>query len=346
MTTRSPASLTVTAGLHQGAKVELVLDRLLLVGSDPNCDVVLADPGLAPQQLALLAQAGSLTLRALAAGIQVDGQPLASGTSIALPQSAGLGLPGGVTLQLKRRRQVTQASRYRWRSAATIMAGMLLVSGLTAIAALDAPPAAGGPGKQRTPAQVLQRLGLSEQVQLRAAGNGWYLSGVVANEAMLDRLRRDIGELEAPTTLAVTTAPQLITEVSALLRLKGISAAPRYIGQGIVATEGSQLPPALRQTLAATARRDIRGLSELRFDGPQPAPAESPTPQLGNAGSPIDADAKRVVSVVEGPESYVVTADGGRYFEGAWLPSGHRVERIADGKVWLAQGKHRVELVF
>ena len=81
MATLSPASLTVTAGLHQGARVELVLDRLLLIGGDPNCDVVLADPGLAGQQLALLAQAGSLTLRALADGIQLDGKSLAAGAS-------------------------------------------------------------------------------------------------------------------------------------------------------------------------------------------------------------------------------------------------------------------------
>ncbi len=346
MATLSPASLTVTAGLHQGARVELVLDRLLLIGGDPNCDVVLADPGLAGQQLALLAQAGSLTLRALADGIQLDGKSLAAGASVELPTSTGVSLPGGVTLQLKRRKAVARRSKYGWRIALTLLAALLLGSGLTAIAARDELPSASEQKTPRTPAQILQRLGLSDQVQLRAAGNGWYLSGVVANEAMLDRLRRDIGELAAPTTLAVTTAPQLVTEVAALLRLKGISAAPRYLGQGVVATDGDKLAPALRQSLAATARRDIRGLSELRFDGPQPPRPAAETPVIGNAGSAVDPDAKRVVSVVDGLESYVVTADGSRYFEGAWLPSGHRVARIADGKVWLAQGKRTVELAF
>jgi type III secretion protein D len=42
-----------------------------------------------------------------------------------------------------------------------------------------------------------------------------------------------------------------------------------------------------------------------------------------------------VVNVVYGPQGYVVTADGARYFEGAFLPSGHRIARIADDEVQL-----------
>jgi hypothetical protein len=48
----------------------------------------------------------------------------------------------------------------------------------------------------------------------------------------------------------------------------------------------------------------------------------------------VPADAgKRVVNVVYGPRGYVVTADGSRYFEGAFLPSGHRIVRISDDEV-------------
>ena len=52
---------------------------------------------------------------------------------------------------------------------------------------------------------------------------------------------------------------------------------------GVVATDGGKLAPALRQSLAATARRDIRGLSELRFDGPQQPRPAAETPVIGNA---------------------------------------------------------------
>lgn len=346
MATQSPASLTVTAGLHQGARVELALGRLLLVGGDPNCDVVLADPGIAGQQLALLAQADKLVLRALADGIRIDGKPLAAGASADLADNSTVALPGNAALQLKRRKAVARSSGARWRNWLAGFAVLLLGSGLTAIAALDEPPRAGESRSQRTPLQIVQKLGLGDQVDARRAGNGWYLSGVVANEALLDRLRQETGQLDTPVTLAVTSAPQLVAEVAALLRLKGVNAAPRYLGRGVVAADGARLAPALRQSLAATARRDIRGLAELRFDGIAAARPAPETPVLGAGGSPADPDAKRVVSVVEGLESYVVTADGSRYFEGAWLPSGHRVERIADGKVWLAQGKQLVELAF
>lgn len=338
------ASLTITAGLHEGAEAELTAGRLLVIGADDSCDLVLADPGLAPQQLALLAQPDGLTVRALAEGAELGGSALVAGYDVNVAGDARLTLPGGAALQLTRHvRKPRRVTQKRWLVLAAVL---LLGGGLTSIAALDTPGVFTAAEKTLQPADVVRRLGLGDQVQVLAEGNGWRLSGVVADEFVLDRLRHDIGQLDLPVTLAVTTAPQLTAEVAALLRLKGVSAAPRYVGQGVVAADGARLDPALRQALADMARRDIRGLMALRFDGvaePKPAPD---APVLGMSTAPADPEAKRVVSVVEGEESYVVTADGGRYFEGAWLPSGHRVARIAEGKVWLARGKQMVELAF
>ncbi|MEW9899023.1 FHA domain-containing protein [Chitinivorax sp. PXF-14] len=338
------ASLTITAGLHEGAEAELMAGRLLVIGADDSCDLVLADPGLAPQQLALLAQPDGLTVRALAEGAELGGTALLAGYDVNVAGEARLTLPGGAALRLTRHaRQPRRVTQKRWLALAAVL---LLGGGLTSIAALDTPGVFTAAEKTLQPADVVRRLGLGEQVQVQAEGNGWRLSGVVADEFVLDRLRHDIGQLDVPATLAVTTAPQLTAEVAALLRLKGVSAAPHYVGQGVVAADGARLDPAMRQALADTARRDIRGLAALRFDGvaePRPVPD---TPVLAAGAAPADPEAKRVVSVVEGEERYVVTADGGRYFEGAWLPSGHRVARIADGKVWLARGKQMVELAF
>ena len=42
---------------------------------------------------------------------------------------------------------------------------------------------------------------------------------------------------------------------------------------------------------------------------------------------------KRVAAIVPGDPAYVVTADGTRYFEGAMLPTGHRILAILSDRV-------------
>ena len=71
------------------------------------------------------------------------------------------------------------------------------------------------------------------------------------------------------------------------------------------------------------------------------APAQRPgaTPVLDDPG-------KRISSIVAGDPPYVVTSDGTRYFEGALLPTGHRIAAIEEHQVVLELGGVRTPLVF
>ena len=64
----------------------------------------------------------------------------------------------------------------------------------------------------------------------------------------------------------------------------------------------------------------------------------------------VDDPGKRVAAIVSGnpPEvpPYLVTADGTRYFEGALLPTGHRIAAIGQHEVLLEKDGARTPLVF
>ena len=60
----------------------------------------------------------------------------------------------------------------------------------------------------------------------------------------------------------------------------------------------------------------------------------------------IDDPGKRVASIVPGDPPYVVTVDGTRYFEGALLPTGHRIAGIEERQVVLEIHGVRTPLVF
>jgi type III secretion protein D len=89
----------------------------------------------------------------------------------------------------------------------------------------------------------------------------------------------------------------------------------------------------------ATARRDVAGLRELVVDNEPTTPPPQNTPVADDPG-------KRVAAIVPGDSPYVVTADGTRYFVGALLPTGHRVEAIEAHRVVLTRDGRQSQLDF
>jgi len=58
-------------------------------------------------------------------------------------------------------------------------------------------------------------------------------------------------------------------------------------------------------------------------------------PREASSGRTVNDPGKRIASIVSGEPSYVVTQDGSRYFPGAVLPSGHRIQQILPNEVVL-----------
>jgi hypothetical protein len=84
------------------------------------------------------------------------------------------------------------------------------------------------------------------------------------------------------------------------------------------------------------ALRDIAGLSELRVEATAPPPDAAP--ETGRD--------ERVVGVVSGRSSFVVTATGRRYFVGSTLPSGHVIVAISGQEVMVEREGQKSKLTF
>jgi type III secretion protein D len=97
--------------------------------------------------------------------------------------------------------------------------------------------------------------------------------------------------------------------------------------------------PAPLAGIERLVRRDVPGLHSLQPINEPPRHTPSPIPALDDPG-------KRVASIVAGAEPYVVTVDGTRYFVGAMLPTGHRIELIDGSRVELEREGERSAIVF
>jgi type III secretion protein D len=113
---------------------------------------------------------------------------------------------------------------------------------------------------------------------------------------------------------------------SEVFRLNGIAAKASTLGPGMVRLETATADEAVLTRAKEAALRDVPGLAELDVVN---------TPPPGNGARTVADAGKRIASIVAGEPSYVVTQDGARYFPGALLPSGHRIQEIRPNEVVL-----------
>ncbi len=356
MAERTCWRITVGAGLHDGAEVALAPGALLLIGADASCDVVLADDGIAPRHLSLLAGAQAIELRAFDGALGVtmssgEAITLAPGLRHALHDGATLTLADSVVvLALHRDGAATVAETTRppgaenaptapprrWLRAtvATAAAAVLTTIALSAgVAAMMRGASAPAVPSQDALAALIAESGLQTVVRIVGENASPTLRGVV-EPAAAQALQQRLAERGWRVALRLQSPAELVAATENVLRTHGVAASLRYIGDGrIEATQVDADEAQLRQ-LAETARRDVAGLTELRF---APGPRRRAPP--GEPG-------KRLTAIVSGPTPYVATADNSRYLVGALLPDGHRVQAIDDGGVQLERDGVSTRLAF
>ncbi len=131
---------------------------------------------------------------------------------------------------------------------------------------------------------------------------------------------------QTPARLAVTVNEQVTASVADVYRLNGISADVKSGGPGVVHVQTREADHARLEQVQARARRDVPGLSQIIASNDAPPVQPRPEATVADPG-------KRVAAIVPGEPAYVVTADGTRYFEGAVLPTGHRILAILSDRV-------------
>jgi Inner membrane component of T3SS, cytoplasmic domain len=91
--------LRVTAGVHRGAVIRLGAAGNLVIGASDDCDVILADRGVAGHHCILRKRDSAFLLRAIEGATTVDGHPLDTGTTIGIRAGATIAI-GSASLEI------------------------------------------------------------------------------------------------------------------------------------------------------------------------------------------------------------------------------------------------------
>ena len=189
-------------------------------------------------------------------------------------------------------------------------------------------------------ARVLASQPQWRELRADAGPAGAVVHGELATDAQRDALQQQLARAGlADVPVDVVTGQRLVDAVTDVFRVQGVAARAEYGGTGHVTVHAHEADSDALARAAATARRDVAGLRELAVSNEPAAPAPQNTPVADDAG-------KRVAAIVPGDSPYVVTADGTRYFIGALLPTGHRVEAIEAHRVVLTRDGRQSQLDF
>ena len=359
--------IEVVHGPRAGATMALDVDRPLHIGHAYDNDVVLRHPSTQGVRVRLERDDTSVTVHVEEGEIGLFGVRLEAGRSMALPKwvpfsigdamlAIGPDDPAGwrACQRLARESAVAKRPPALARPEAESPAQGLepepvrlsLTRFWPAVALALALPvlgtavwmaqSSGGPsGSTQGPAAPEPiRAWLSEQgypqlrVQADPSGSA-RIEGWVDQDEDRVRLAEGLAAAGLQAQLALTSGEQIARQVGDVLRLNGVRAEVSHQGRGLIHARLHEPDAERRARAEAAVRRDVQGLAGFTVEAVADAPVPRPAPPLA-----VDPG-KRVVTVVYGRGGYVVTADGARYFEGAFLPSGHRIARIETHNVEL-----------
>lgn len=346
------AFLLVMSGLHHGASVPLQQDALLVVGSGDDSDVCLADPGLSQRHFALAVHGEQITVRRLDGEIAVDGQRVDTAVTLDVAADELLELvPGGVQLRvatdanghefmstaergtaLPDPRPARHAAKRRVLAvAAALMSGALLGT-LVIAGQRDEQAGAASVSPKKAVQTLIDGLGLQKELAVDESPGRLTVRGTLPLED-LTRLQRGLHESPAPVVLRVTTAEQLLEQVSGVFRTNGYTAELSYGGDSTVVVRNLDGDSAEIRKVAAFVRADVANLKKLVF-----TPSNAPETSSTNAAVYLASAGKRLTTVVDGETAYIATEDGARYFVGSTLPGGHYVRKITAQGVQVNNG--------
>lgn len=340
--------LRIVAGLHAGASRPLAEQEMLVVGSGDDCDIVLADTGVAAHHALVTLVGGVFTLRALDAPLRIEGRPLHPGDPVEVRPMQRIDLGeaaiafGGsdasawdalfpAIAEPGRRRR----ARPLLRQLPLIAAGAVVALLLVAVVASVLP---------RRNAQVDERAFLQALVPqhaitdsaIRTDENGrLVLAGTVETDAVRSKVQQQLQEAGVEASLALRTGENISGAVREVFRASGMSVQTRYLGAGRVEISGDELDQQkFNGVLRSRAMADV-GASEL-VAGERLTASGAATEAAGKTGAvtpdqaPVD-----IVSVVRGGKTpYVVDSEGNQYPNGAVIPGHGRLTAIG-AQIWV-----------
>lgn len=369
----SPSTFVLesTAGFHRGVRLELEPGDVR-IGSTQGADIVLRDAGIAAEHAILRVGRRSIDLHAIGGEVRVGEETIAIGFGCALQAPVDLTI-GEARLRISiERNQATAPSPVesrdtpaRPRFSATIMvAGALLLAvpafglaamrpatpkaaGLTSVASLVAPfNQADGHGErigQLQQAAGDETFSMADASRLMAdlpASDRQFIQNCLSSRPGIS-VREAIAALngcdrQSPTSSGPTVdaedAGRKLTErlsVAGLTGLRVTTAAGQVVVTGSVTKQQTDAWTETQQWFDAAYRGRLVLVANVA-----PTDAKKPMPVVN------------VQAVWFGDRPYIITADGNRYYKGAYLDNGWTIKDIADGRILLTKDGETVALVY
>lgn len=326
-------TLRLLSGIHAGAERALEDGETVVIGCGDDCDVILSDADVAVHHCLVGVRGGHMTLRAMDARVKIGTRVLPPGDPLPLPPFAVVTL-GAATFAAgahwsERWRELAvvsggapvkpnTASRNGLRWAALLLGIGMLAMGLAWYLANRPRHALSINAERAQVAAVLRTLNL-HRIQIQAGQNGHLqLFGIVQTPAQADGLRtalsaRGMDDVE----LQVRDGVSVATDLREQLRM----AAPPVDAQTAWQNNGTVLVTghfgdgdALTRALRSSSMQDFNSKLGLKV-------AIQNLDQL-QPGFVTPSPGKRITSIFEGDDPYLVTADNSRYYTGSTLPQG------------------------
>ena len=325
------AVLRIVSGLHVGASRPLSRREMILIGSGDDCDVVLADAGVAAHHALLNVVDGRFHLRALDAAVELPGRTLHPGDPVEIGQVQRIGL-GHAAIAFGR------ADAPEWllvapeagladgvappRPKVPLTSRLSMIAGI-AVLALAALAIAAAMLPARPPPvdvelrlrQLAQAHGISDMAISRDVDGAAVLSGTVGDSATLARLRKQIEAEALPASVNLRTGEDLAGDVGEVMRAAGFPVRAEYLGDNNVRVTGNLGgdEAAVRAFIVSRAVRET-GVNRIEMVN-----LDTPVAEVGEAASADDTKV-RIVSIVRGDAAHVVDADGEQYRPGDIVP--------------------------
>jgi len=333
----APANvLRILSGLHAGASRTLADQEMILVGSGDDCDIVLADHGVARHHALVNLTGGLSSLRALDAPLRVDGQPLHPGDPLELrglqriqlgdaaiafgmeddPRWAAL-LPEGAPLPGGKRPSPTGMRKLPLVAALAVLS----LASLAIFAAVM--PQHEKPVDPRTQLEgLIGEFKINGGMLHERPDGTLVLSGTVSDSRVRDSIEQRVSQIRQQgvgATLDLRSGDKIAADVSEVLRTQSLNAKTRYLGNGVVEVSGSfEDTEALAKAARSRAMSEVPGVKRVYVKNYVPDEGDGRVARTGGKAAPVEPT--RIVKVVRGKDDHLVAMDGTEYRTGDAVP--------------------------
>ncbi|NYZ62096.1 FHA domain-containing protein [Luteimonas deserti] len=321
--------LRIVDGLHSGASRVLGRDEMILVGNGEDCDIVLADDGVAHHHALLTLVGGRFLVRALDAPVEIGGERIQPGDPVELSAVQPVRI-GQAAIAFGREDdpawdgfvpvfgpdEDTPPPRPALVRRLPLIAGVaaLSLASLAIFAAVLPAPERTVDARERLAALMTEHRVANVEIVDGVDGRP-AVTGAIDSREGLDRLRAQLQAEGIDANLQLRSGENIASDVAEMFRGHGIPVRARYAGNGDVEVTGEfEDGDEIERLVRSRAVADIRGVTRIL-----PRTPAGTTPAGGPPAAEAPAPA-HIVSIVRGNDPHLVDADGRRFVPGDTVP--------------------------